>query len=199
MFLCYKTEFLQRYQSLQHHVHTDISTLYHFLVYISYTCIIKHVKIYRSYQNIVRVIVRHLLTVGPSWPWSYGSWIYNYLCNQCISLLKLRVWILLIVRILNTTLCDKVCQWLAAGQWFSPPIKRRPQYNWNMVKRVVKHHNPYPDSRTDLLCVQWQTTCISNKQKLLKTKLTIFFICNNKLVAWYSIYHTELEKNNVIF
>jgi hypothetical protein len=23
--------------------------------------------------------------------WSYGSWIYNYLCNQCRSPLKLRV------------------------------------------------------------------------------------------------------------
>jgi len=22
---------------------------------------------------------------GPSWPWSYGSWIYNYLCNKCLS------------------------------------------------------------------------------------------------------------------
>jgi len=22
---------------------------------------------------------------GPSWSWSYGSWIYNYLCNQCLS------------------------------------------------------------------------------------------------------------------
>jgi len=20
-----------------------------------------------------------------SWSWSYGSWIYNYLCNQCLS------------------------------------------------------------------------------------------------------------------
>jgi len=26
-----------------------------------------------------------LLYKGPSWSWSYGSWIYNYLCNQCIS------------------------------------------------------------------------------------------------------------------
>jgi len=25
----------------------------------------------------------------PSWSWSYGSWIYNYLCNQCLSPLKL--------------------------------------------------------------------------------------------------------------
>jgi len=28
---------------------------------------------------------------GPSWPWSYGSWIYNYLCNQCLSPLTLWV------------------------------------------------------------------------------------------------------------
>jgi hypothetical protein len=20
----------------------------------------------------------------PSWSWSYGSWTYNYLCNQCL-------------------------------------------------------------------------------------------------------------------
>jgi hypothetical protein len=29
--------------------------------------------------------------VGPSWPWTYCSWIYNYLCNQCLSPLKLWV------------------------------------------------------------------------------------------------------------
>jgi len=26
-----------------------------------------------------------------SWSWSYGNWIYNYLCNQCLSLWKLWV------------------------------------------------------------------------------------------------------------
>jgi len=26
--------------------------------------------------------------MGPSWSWLYGSWIYNYLCNQCLSPLK---------------------------------------------------------------------------------------------------------------
>jgi hypothetical protein len=55
---------------------------------------------------------------GPSWSWSYGSWIYNYLCNQCISTLTLWVWILFRRGVLDTTLCDKVCQWLAAGLWF---------------------------------------------------------------------------------
>jgi hypothetical protein len=28
---------------------------------------------------------------GQSWSWSYGSWIYNYLCNQYLSPLKLWV------------------------------------------------------------------------------------------------------------
>jgi len=58
-----------------------------------------------------------IITEEPSWPWSYGSWIYNYLCNRCLS-----HWC-----------CEFdshsgrgvkhyviVCQWLAAGQWFSP-------------------------------------------------------------------------------
>jgi hypothetical protein len=49
--------------------------------------------------------------------WSNGNWIHNYQCNQCLSPLKLWVRIQLI---LDTTLCNKVCQWLTAGWWFSP-------------------------------------------------------------------------------
>jgi len=33
-------------------------------------------------MTIIYVIV---IWWGPSWSWSYGSWIYNYLCNQCLS------------------------------------------------------------------------------------------------------------------
>jgi len=55
-----------------------------------------------------------------SWSWSYGSWIYYYLCNQCLSPLT---WARIPLRqdvldttlcdrdVLETTLCDKVCQW----------------------------------------------------------------------------------------
>jgi hypothetical protein len=35
----------------------------------------------------------------PSWSWSYGSWIYSFLCNQCLSSLKL------LVRIPRMTKC----------------------------------------------------------------------------------------------
>jgi len=43
--------------------------------------------------------------------WLYGSWIYNYLCNQCLSSLTLRARIPLRRGVFDTTLCDKVCQW----------------------------------------------------------------------------------------
>ena len=62
-----------------------------------------------------------IFNFSPSpWSWSYGSWIYNYLCNQFLSPLKL--WVRNSARqgVLDTTLCDKVCHWLAAGRWFSP-------------------------------------------------------------------------------
>ena len=54
---------------------------------------------------------------GPSWLWSHGSWIYNYLCNQSLS--RLMLWVRISIRARCTTLCDKVCLWLATGRWFS--------------------------------------------------------------------------------
>jgi hypothetical protein len=56
---------------------------------------------------------------GLSWSWTYGSWIYNYLCNQCPSPLQLGVRTPLGRGILDTTLCDKICQLLATDRWFS--------------------------------------------------------------------------------
>ena len=51
--------------------------------------------------------------------------------------------------VLNTTLCDKACQWLTTGRWFSrvlrfPPLIKPPRYNWNIVESGVKHHKPKP-------------------------------------------------------
>jgi len=34
---------------------------------------------------LLLVALLRLLLEGPLWSWSYDSWIYNYLCNQCIS------------------------------------------------------------------------------------------------------------------
>jgi len=55
-----------------------------------------------------------------SWSWSYGSWIcnkyaisaYHHWCCE----FELHSW----RGVVDTTLCDKVCQWLATGRWLSP-------------------------------------------------------------------------------
>jgi hypothetical protein len=60
----------------------------------------------------------YIVTKGAIMAVIIGSWIYNYLCNQCLS--PLRFWIPLRQGVPDTTLCDKVCQWLATGQWLSP-------------------------------------------------------------------------------
>ena len=53
----------------------------------------------------------------------YGSWIYNYLCNQCLSPLMLWVRIPLRWGVLNTALCGKICQWLGGFLWISSTNK----------------------------------------------------------------------------
>ena len=81
---------------------------------------------------------------GPLWSWSYGSLIYNNLCNQCLSSLMFRVRTQVRPGVLDTTLCDKVCQWLATGLWFSPgtPVSSTNKtecnkYNWNIVESGI--------------------------------------------------------------
>ena len=61
-----------------------------------------------SYLHVCHrfVINKHSLKRGPSWSWSYDSWIYNYLC---IWPLTLWVRILLMARVLDKTLYYKVC------------------------------------------------------------------------------------------
>jgi hypothetical protein len=60
----------------------------------------------------------YTIFTGSSWPWSYGGWTYNCLCYQCLS--SLMLWVRISIRARCTTLCDKVCQWLATGRWSSP-------------------------------------------------------------------------------
>jgi hypothetical protein len=59
------------------------------------------------------------MILGSLWSWSYGSWIYNYLWNHCLS--PLMLWVQILLRLVYSMQHYViVCQWLAAGQWFSP-------------------------------------------------------------------------------
>ena len=73
------------------------------------------------------------------WSWSHGSWIYNYLCNQGLSPLALWVRIPLRQGVLDITLCDKVCQWLATGQWFSPgtPVSSTNKIDCHDITKIL--------------------------------------------------------------
>ena len=69
--------------------------------------------------------------------WSYGNWVYYYICNQCLS--PLTLWVRIQLRwVLDTTLCDKVCQWLATSLWFSPDISTNKTDHHNITEILLK-------------------------------------------------------------
>jgi hypothetical protein len=115
---------------------------------------------------------------GPSWPWLYGSWIYNYLCNPCLS--PLMLWVRISIRARCTTLCDKVCQWLATGRWFSPgpPV--------SSTNKTDRH-----DITEILLKVTLNTIKQKHKQNHMPTQepnlLPIYFVSNIVLVAFMAV------------
>ena len=66
--------------------------------------------------------------VGAAMPWSYsyGSWVYNYLCNWCLSPMRC------------TTLCDKVYQLLATGRLFSPVSSTNKTDHHDLTELLLK-------------------------------------------------------------
>jgi len=81
------------------------------VLFVSFTDVTKIVQQCNQY-------VLHTLLEGPSCSWSYDSWIYNYMCNQCLSPLKLWVRAPFMARCIQYN----VIQWLVAGRWLSPGI-----------------------------------------------------------------------------
>ena len=98
-------------------------------------------------QLTQRLIGLHYSIVfrGQSWSWSYGSWIYNYLCNQCPSPLKLWVRTPFMVRCTRHTLSYKVCQWHPTDGWFFPgtPVTSTNKTDHHDISESgVKYHKP---------------------------------------------------------
>ena len=64
--------------------------------------------------------------------------------------------------VLDTTSCDKVCQWLPTSRWFSPgtPVYSTNKfyilnYNCNIVESGVEHHNSKPLTFIQKLMKEW--------------------------------------------
>jgi hypothetical protein len=74
--------------------------------------VIFHTKYPKNFRASLRSAQFFLSTPPPLawicpwlWLWSYGSWIYNYLCHQCLSPLKL--WIRVISKLPNSEQSSK--------------------------------------------------------------------------------------------
>ena len=116
---------------------------------------------------------------GPSCPWSYGSSIYNYICSQCLS--PLMFWVGISIRAWCTTLCDKVCQWLATGRWFSPgpPVSSTNKTDRHDITEIllkvalntIKQTNNY-----------WTDTCIRHMSCFI---CSIFEVIDDCSCFWY--------------
>jgi hypothetical protein len=117
---------------------------------------------------------------GSHGPWSYGSWINNYICNQCLSPLMLRVRISIKARC--TTLCDKVCQWLATGQWFSPgppvsSINKTDCHDITEILLKVALNTIKQTNRSPFVFVIYNIIDLNLNKALLTSNLTIILSC----------------------
>ena len=129
------------------------------------------------------------------WSWSNSSWIYNYLCNQCLSLLMLWIWIS--IRERCTSSWDKVCLclWLVTGLWFSPVPSTNKTDHHDITESGIKHHQ----TNTILLftnVARWLTVGYIQKRKRFHSSknhinvglcyLSQFFPQLSSLTALYS-------------
>ena len=110
------------------------------------------------------------LIPGASLTCSYGSWIYNYLCNQCIS--PLMLWVRISTRARCTVLCDNVCQWLVTVRWFSS------------TNKTDRH------DITEILLKEALST-INQRNKLIQTSsppsLIYYYMCQTLPISCFSI------------
>ena len=113
-----------------------------------------------------------LILSWPSWSWSYGSWIYNFLCNQYLSLLKLWIRIMLMARntpynIMWSSLSSlqQVGWFFSEYLWFPSPINWPPRNYWNIVESGVKHHKPNPSKSNFRIVWPFKTFYITEWQR----------------------------------
>ena len=118
--------------------------------------------------------------------------------NRCLSPLMLWVWILLLRGVLNTTLCDKVCQWLAASLWFSQDTmvsSTNKTHCHDIVEILLKVALntktltlilPYLNLRvyTGILLIVYTCTCNVHLVKFLKSLASLLYHHNDKFWAF---------------
>ena len=107
----------------------------------------------------------------------------NYILCSFVQI-KLKLWVRIPLRwgVLCTTLCDKVCQWLAEGRWFSPgpPVSSTNKKNRHDIAEIL-----LKVALSILILVQ-----INKQQDLYKLSIRI----NKETTACSVSYWTVLTK-----
>ena len=149
----------------------------------SFTCVFICIKsiwsVYLMYDCILFVNVRTILInvymiacpiLGRR---SYGSLIYNYLCNQCLSPLKLWVWIPLMQRCTRYNVmwyslpvtCGRSVVFSGYScflyQWNWPP-----RCGWNIVWSGIKPHNHNTILDTVVRTARWKMQLANSVTKM---------------------------------
>ena len=126
----------------------------------------------------------------PSWLWSHSSCFYNYRCNQYTSLLML--WVRISIRARCTTLCDKVCQWLAKSRWFSPgtPVHPTDKTGHHGIAEILLKVALNTITQTRKQYVWWgkitDVTVFSKwkEQTIPRFSIIVFSICDQDVKYW---------------
>ena len=140
------------------------------------------------------------------------GFISYYLCNQCLSPLTLWVRISLRRGVLDTALCDKVCQWLVAGRWFSPGTQV------SSINKTDRHDiteillNVALNTITTLIwnwyklfyltfCIfsfEFEESCLSDTRCLIQYKLFTFLSVDMEILTpWSSQVYPEAQPKGV--
>jgi hypothetical protein len=92
---------------------------------------------------------------GLSWPWSDGSWIYNYLCNQYLS--PLMLWVRISIRARCTILCEKICQWLVTGRGFLWVLT---DISWKVASCLFVYLMVFNATFNNISAISWQSVLL---------------------------------------
>jgi hypothetical protein len=122
---------------------------------------------------------------------SYDSWIYNYLCNQCLS--PLMLWVRISIRARCTTLCDTVCQWLTTCRWF-PPC-----HTISSTNKTDRHYITEILLKVALNTIKPNQTNHWNYHKAIKKNIYIYACSLHLISAGENFWSTERWKKDVWF
>jgi hypothetical protein len=134
-----------------------------------------------------------------SWPWSYGSWIYNYLFNQCLSPLTLwvRIWLMArctrynIMRQSLSMTCDRSVAFSKSGTLYQNETVCLLVWwavVWQLDLQLPVHwwgKPEYPVETTDLSQVTWQPlshNIVSSTPLCLFARYSRFTFCVRQYV-----------------